>query len=511
MTASTGGPMSATTRSWPAWSPRYATPRDPDRPTLGDTTAAHIARIRRAPPYAWQWAVADVLGELNDAGDGFRYPVAVIVVPRRAGKTTLALGANLDRLDIIPDARCWYTAHKREAAAKLFRDEWAPMVEPLSRLYRLRRSQGSEGIHKRRGSSRLQLFAPTPDALHSTNADTVTVDEAWAFDVAAGESIESGITPAQLTRPWRQTLIVSAGGTIESTWLDRWMIAGEAATPGVALFDYGADPTDPGYDPASPATWAAGHPTAGVAFPLDVLAHEWATRSSDAAFERAYLNVWPRPSTVIARAGLDLDRWRHAAHPTAAPTAAAIALDIAADRSAAAIAVAGPSSTGAGLAVEVLEHRPGVGWLAAAVRAVRAAHRGAPVVADSIVAASVVAELARAGVTVEPVGAGDHARACGTFIDLLDTARVSHRAQSVLDDAVAGAARRPLGDAWLWSRARSGVDICPLVAATLAVWAAHTRRPGGQGAVVTIPPPRHTGHPGYAPHRATQAPFRGPR
>ena len=109
---------------------RYATPRDPDRPTIGTTTLAHLARLRRAAPYPWQWDVAEVAGELNDTVDGFRYPVVLLGVPRRAGKTTLNLAANLDRLDLIPDARCWYTAQAREVAAKLFRDEWAPMLDP---------------------------------------------------------------------------------------------------------------------------------------------------------------------------------------------------------------------------------------------------------------------------------------------------------------------------------------------------------------------------------------------
>ena len=103
-------------------------------------------------------------------------------------------------------------------------------------------------------------------------------------------------------------------------------------------------------------------------------------------------------------------------------------------------------------------------------------HRGAVVVADSLVAASIVAELDRARVTVDAVGAGDHARACG---DVRRPARrrptLAHRSQAVLDDAVAGAARRPLGDAWLWSRARSSVDISPLVAVTLAAWAPSDR------------------------------------
>jgi hypothetical protein len=415
----------------------------------------------------------------------------VLSVPRRAGKTTLCLAANLDHLDITPDQRAWYTAHRRETAAKLFRDEWVPMVEPLARLYRVRKSQGSEGIHKRRGSSRLQLFAPTADALHSTNADTVTVDECWAFDIDQGEAVESGVTPAQLTRPWRQTWLVSAGGTVESTWWDRWLVAAASGLPGVALFDYGADPGAPGYDPADPDVWAGAHPTAGLAFPMAVLEHEWTVRADDAAFERAYLNVWPRPSDVVAASGLDPAQWGQARHPDVRPARiTAIALDVAGDRSSASIAVAGPHPDRAGVVVaEVVDDRPGVGWLAPAARAVRRAHPGAHLVADSLVAAAAVSELQRAGLTVTPIGAGDHARACGAFVDRLRDRGFSHRGQAVLDDAVMAAARRPLGDAWLWSRSRSGGSIAPLVAVTLATWTAATRRPGGKGAIVAATAP----------------------
>ena len=37
--------------------------------------------------------------------------------------------------------------------------------------------------------------------------------------------------------------------------------------------------------------------------------------------------------------------------------------------------------------------------------------------------------------------------------------------------AVDGAGQRPIGDGlWGWSRSKSDADICPLVAATLALW-----------------------------------------
>ena len=81
-------------------------------------------------------------------------------VPRRAGKTTLTLAANLDRMDLVGDARCWYTAQRREDGRQTVPRRMGADARPRSRrLYRLRKSQGSEGVHKRRGSSRLQLFA----------------------------------------------------------------------------------------------------------------------------------------------------------------------------------------------------------------------------------------------------------------------------------------------------------------------------------------------------------------
>jgi hypothetical protein len=62
------------------------------------------------------------------------------------------------------------------------------------------------------------------------------------------------------------------------------------------------------------------------------------------------------------------------------------------------------------------------------------------------------------------------AQACGAFYDaaVSPTPTLRHLGEPSLDAAVSVAARRPLGDAWAWSR-KSGGDISPLVAATLAL------------------------------------------
>jgi hypothetical protein len=55
------------------------------------------------------------------------------------------------------------------------------------------------------------------------------------------------------------------------------------------------------------------------------------------------------------------------------------------------------------------------------------------------------------------------------FFDAVDQRTLRHLGTLEMTTALRGAVKRPLGDAWAWSRKSSSVDICPLVAATLAV------------------------------------------
>jgi hypothetical protein len=80
------------------------------------------------------------------------------------------------------------------------------------------------------------------------------------------------------------------------------------------------------------------------------------------------------------------------------------------------------------------------------------------------------------GLTVlEWQGAGLGA-ATGAFYDGVrcetpEAARIWHRPQPVLDVAAATAGIKPLGESYVWSRAKSPTDVAPLVAVTGALWA----------------------------------------
>jgi hypothetical protein len=99
-------------------------------------------------------------------------------------------------------------------------------------------------------------------------------------------------------------------------------------------------------------------------------------------------------------------------------------------------------------------------------------HGGVLAVAAGSPASSLLVDLEAAGVQVLEVSTADHAKACGLFYDAVVQHELHHLDQPELNVAVAGAAQKFYGDSWLWGRRQSQVDITPVVAATLALWAA---------------------------------------
>ncbi|WP_234899929.1 hypothetical protein [Streptomyces filamentosus] len=86
-------------------------------------------------------------------------------------------------------------------------------------------------------------------------------------------------------------------------------------------------------------------------------------------------------------------------------------------------------------------------------------------------AGSLIPELEEAlGVEVVKPKPREIAMATGQFYDAVADQSISHLDPPPLAVALAGAQKRPLGDAWAWARRGVGVDISPLVAVTLARW-----------------------------------------
>src|SRR5215217_7263151 len=103
--------------------PRWASPRSPDRQTLGPRVA-EVADLLGTPLMPWQRHVADVALELDPETGLLAYREVILTVPRQSGKTTLLLAVMTHRaLGFGQRQRVLYTAQTRNDARKKWEDE----------------------------------------------------------------------------------------------------------------------------------------------------------------------------------------------------------------------------------------------------------------------------------------------------------------------------------------------------------------------------------------------------
>jgi hypothetical protein len=465
----------------PACSPLYATPRDPSRKTLGGAVA-RVAKALGTPLMPWQRQVADVAMEIDPQTGRLAYGEVDLTTPRQSGKTTLELGVLVHRCRTWAASRALYSAQSRLHAHKKWEDEHVAILKrsPFAGEFTVRYQRGDEAIRWANGSLH-GITAPGEKAGHSEVLDLAVVDEAWAHGDAR---LEQGLSPTMVTRPQPQLWVVSTAGTYRSAYLRGKVERGRARVAhgrhhGVAYFEWSAPE---GADPADPATWWACMPALGRTVTQARIAAEF-ERLDLADFCRAYLNWFPSaiPADwlVISEAA-----WRALADPRSeAIDPVAFAADVTPERSHAAIAVAGRRLDGLGHG-EVVDHRSGTGWVVP--RLLELHQRWQPcavVVDDTGPAGSLIAPLEAAGVEVVKPTAREAAHAAGDLFDAVTEATVRYVPRAALDAAVAGARHRPLGDGWAWARKGLSVDICPLVALTLARWGHATRAHLDRGGV----------------------------
>jgi hypothetical protein len=224
-------------------------------------------------------------------------------------------------------------------------------------------------------------------------------------------------------------------------------------------------------DVDSVASLLKSNPAVGYRLQVEKCMHRRLTMG-DTLYARERLGVGEYPSDVAETwQVIGEDAWRALAAADSAPDGQlAMAIDMTPERSHAAIGVAGRWR--GGTHVEVIDHRPGTGWLLDRAAELHERHHPRCWVVDAGgPAGSLIKELAeRLGVDIVSPTAREVAGACGQFYDGVAEQTVSHLDQAPLAAALAGAQKRPLGDAWAWARRGLAVDISPLVAVTLAKW-----------------------------------------
>jgi hypothetical protein len=148
-----------------------------------------------------------------------------------------------------------------------------------------------------------------------------------------------------------------------------------------------------------------------------------------------------------------------------------LAFDVSPDRHSSIVA-AGRNEQGK-MGIELVDARPGTGWLTERLVTLYRKHEVAEFVCDGYGPAAAIARKAdEAGIKVRLLDSGDYGKACGMFVDAVGEQTIRHLGQEELNAAIRGAKARPLVDRWAWSRTKSTTNISPLVAATLALYSA---------------------------------------
>lgn len=426
------------------------------------------------PLMPWQRQVADVALEVDERGV-HRYGVVIVTVQRRAGKTTLLRPVFAHRGLTVKRAGLWLTAQQRQDAADTWSDT-ADAIEdsPLRRVVRRRSANGQECLRFTPTGAKLRVFnALSRVALHGKDSDVVFVDEAFAFTEEQGDVILQGAVPTMATRTGAQLWIVSTAGTAASTWLRAMVKKGRAneGGPRVAFFEWSI-PEDT-EDLSDLDVYAAHHPAIGHTMGMDALRDAQATMKAH-EFARAYGNFWVSSdewaiAPVVWSGARTFERF--------APGApVAFGAEVAADRSGGVICAAGTLPDGRA-AVEVVEHRGGIGWMAPRLLELAERHRPVAVVIDpgspaGPVHRALADHMKRRGrwVPLAEFGTPELLDSNTEFLDGLTAGTLAHRSHERLDAAVRAMGTRTVREQVVFSRlvAEDGTNPAAALAAMLA-------------------------------------------
>ena len=468
--------------------PRFSSPRNEDRQTLGGSAGA-VAKILGKPLMPWQQHVADVALEVDPDTGRLAYREVRLTVPRQSGKTLLILALACLRCRASefygPRQVVVYTAQTRKDARKKFKEDYEPDLTLGDRL-KAKPSWAPGDEHVRfPNRSRFGIESTTEKAGHGSTIDMAFIDEAFA---QVDNRLEQAFGPAMITRRNVQTLVISTAGWQDSSpylWTKvkhgRQLV--EDGSPSrIAYFEWSA-PQDA--DPFDRDVWRTCMPALGFTIDEEAIEAELATMlaSEDGlnGFRRAYLNQWvPKQTTSMA---LPLDLLVACGDATSQIDGTPkLVVSMSPDQSHVTLAAAGWRTDGLIHGEVVLDGAAGE-WFVPKVAEITRRQRTKLWLHPGHPAGSLMADLIKAGIRVETLNGTDYAQGCGAFYrSVLDRTFRYPAPQPELEAAVTKATQRRSGDTWKWD----GDGITALVAVTQAAQVVRASPARGQGRVIVM-------------------------
>lgn len=473
-------------------------PRISSIPDFVSTTGAEaieLAAMAGLELDPWQqWCLANGLGERED-GKWAAFGVGV-VVPRQNGKGGLLEARELAGLFLLEERLIIHSAHQFDTSQEAF-ERLVALVEGTPALSKrlarngVIRSHGSEGIRLKNGQ-RIRFRTRTKGGGRGFTCDCLILDEAMIIPDAFISAVLSTLSARPNPQLWY------TGSGVDQTIHEHGLVLARVRHRGIAgddpsLFYAEWSAADHVDDITTEASWdfelwARANPALGIRITPEYIGNErreFSTNLRGFAVERLGAGDWPDIELGGGKV-IRIELWRSLADRHSEPVGRiCFAYDCAPDLSSGSIGVGGIRPDGR-LHVEVVDHGKGTAWMPGRLAELLHKHRNHGLWCDpGGPAGALLADLKAYGIEPTLVGTQEHGRACGMFVSAVRDDQLRHLGTDELDSAIDGAAKRSVGDVWLWDRKSSAVDISPLVACTLAAWAAqgHRRRTAGPRAI----------------------------
>jgi hypothetical protein len=371
-----------------------------------------------------------------------------------------------------------YVAQTRLDAAARVIDAGDRLVQAGAEDVRVYRGIGNEHLRFENGS-RIDVIAPNEHGAHGYSIDLVILDEAWTVQ----PSVLQGLVPARAARPNSQMWVISTMGTEDSEVLNDLVAKGRDKTPGLAFFEWSADEAG-GDDVFNPEHWGRWMPALGNT--VDTSSVEAAlTILSPSEFKRAFGNVL----TAVDEELFPVEWWEETSDPYQQHGGEVVlAYDVNYNPDGATVAAAFPTERG--WHVDIVAYEPGesVLWILPELKRLAGSMKvQAVATAGGGPARSIHPEVEgwcdSRLIPFRSMSVQDMGAAAGLFYDGLRTRTLTHGQSEQLDVAVSRARSKNSGDLWRFDKKLTRVDVSPLVASSVALFAAQEvkaqeRKPG---------------------------------
>lgn len=427
-----------------------------------------------------------VLNATDDTGLWLTLESALIA-GRQNLKTRAGLISALYSAFILGTKHILWTAHEYKTAHNSFlavQEIFSAVPWLDGQVLQLRRANGDEGFTLRNGA-RFDVVARTAKSGRGFSADEVWLDEGlYVTNANVG-----ALMPTMSARPNGRIAYLSSPGIRESEQLREIRDRGRKGQDESLTY---AEWTSERLPCALEAECS--HKTGVVGCQLDnrdlwwsanpALGRRMSERSIAAErrsmpvleFMRERLGWWEDPPPIsVVDSGIPTEGWasREDSGSKLEPGCrVAVAVDLSWDRSTAWIAVAGERPDGQ-THVEIIERGAGVRWVMPFLEQFCAIWKpvGVGFQAGNAPIASIGTKISEAFEDAAvPLNFSELARGCGLLFDAVAAESVVHIGQAAVDNAIDAAVVRKIGDAWVWDRRDSPLDVAPLVAITSALF-----------------------------------------